>query len=182
MSEHQPKKGRTTFYFPEQAAVRLWSIKRLSRHQTNTDVIRAALSSYDDLLSVVCSGSKIFVRDHENRDHPYSPYRPFHYAALERARDEDPVTTEGRAPRNFVFTAESAAKLGSIRQRSFLHSNADVIRAALAAYEELLRVVNLGDHIVVIDRAGNEHPYSPYAPVNPEALSKAVSPSLLETA
>lgn len=157
---------RTTFYFPAEAATQLHSIMRRSRLDNGADVIRAALSAYDELLEVTEARGSIAIQDRAGHEWLYSPHFPCSYPGLSNiASEADSPNGEEKVPKNFVFSAEAAAKLDCIKSRSRFGSNADVIRAALDTYDELIRVVMAGDHIVVRDEAGNEQFYTPYAPL-----------------
>lgn len=158
-------KKRTTFYFPLEAASRLHSIMKRSRLENRADVIRAALGAYDELLEVSAAQCRIVVRDKHGEEYAYSPHSPFHYPGYASGHAEKSAEQTEDAPKNFVFSAEAAAKLDSIRLRSRLQSNADVIRAALGSFDELISVVAVGDQIIIRDRFGNEQFYSPFAPL-----------------
>jgi hypothetical protein len=159
-------KKRTTFYFPAKAARRLGQIKRRSRMESGAAVLRAALSAYAELLDVTQAGYKIVVRTKDGQDYSFSPYEPFLYPKLEALRAEAEDGAEEKIPKNFVFPEAAAEKLASIRRASYLDSNADVIRAALASYDELTLVARAGDQILITDAAGEEQvAYTPYAPL-----------------
>jgi hypothetical protein len=159
-------KARTTIQFPRDAAAALNSIRSRTRFNDATDVIRAALSAYDELLEMVDLGFKIFVDLKSGERLSYSPYAPFSYDGLMPFGAKEAV----EAPRTFVFAADGIARFGSIRKRSFLTSNADVIRAALAAYDELLRVELTGDSIIMVRGEEREVSYSPNKPINRDAV------------
>lgn len=170
---------RTTFYFPTKAATQLSSIMRRSRLENGADVVRAALSAYDELLEVTEAGRSIVVRDKAGQEWPYSPHFPCNYPGLALGELDTNVAAadEVKTPKNFVFSEEAAAKLDFIKSRSRFRSNADVIRAALGAYDELVRVIMAGDRIIIRDEIGNEQSYSPYAPLMRIGMSAGVKRS-----
>ena len=62
---------------------------------------------------------------------------------------------------SFHFPSEAAGQLNAILERTYLANYADVIRAALRAYDDLLRIAS--DHkIFVRDKYGKLWPYSPH--------------------
>lgn len=159
-------KKRTTFYFPPEAASRLGQIKRRTRIESGAAVLRAALNAYAELLEVTQAGYRIIVRPVEGGDVTFSPYEPFDYPKLEALRVETEVDTEDKIPRNFVFPEAAAQKLEAIKKASYLDSNADAIRAALATYDELTLVSRAGDQILITDpTSSDEVVYTPYAPI-----------------
>ena len=166
------KAKRTAFYFPEEAAVRLQKIKKRARLDNSANVVRAALSAYDELLEVALAGCTIVVKDREGQEWPYSPYTRFSYPGL--ARKTEPIaaiSATEKSPKNFAFSEAAVATLESIRKRSYLESNADVIRAALAAYDELTTAFSAGDQIIIRDTEDNECTYTPYAPLTRQRLN-----------
>lgn len=155
---------RTSFHFPEKAVEQLRSIQRRSRLDSGADVIRVALAAYDELLRIALGGYKILVRDQSGREWLYSPYTKFTYPGLDTHAITPPIQDE-KPPKNFFFSGEAVERLESIRKRSRAQSNADAIRMALSAYDELLGVIAAGDTIIIQDKQGNEQSYSPYAPL-----------------
>jgi len=156
---------RTTFYFPAEAAKQLGQIKRRTRMESGAAVLRAALSAYAELLEVSQAGYQIAVRTKDGETYPFSPYEPFDYPGLTKARSEDAaLPVDDKTPKNFVFPEAAAEKLTAIRRASYLESNADAIRAALASYDELTLVTRAGDRILIAD-GDEEVPYTPYAPL-----------------
>ena len=162
---------RTTFYFPAEAARRLGQIKRRTRMESGAAVLRAALNAYAELLEATQAGYRIVVRKQDGSDFLFSPYEPFQYPGLEELRAEDDVAKSEKIPKNFVFPEAAAEKLAFIRRSSYLDSNADVIRAALASYDELTLVVRAGDQILISDGTENAV-YTPYAPMPRSRLSR----------
>jgi len=63
---------------------------------------------------------------------------------------------------SFHFSREAGEQLTAIRSRTILSNNADVIRAALSAYDTLLRLEEEGLEFVIIVEDGAEYAYSPY--------------------
>jgi hypothetical protein len=158
---------RTSFYFPPEAARWLRAIKCKCRLENSADVIRAALSAYDDLLRIDSDGYDVIVRDDEGKERTYSPYAPFEHPKLQFNKlDEAGGGDNDKPPRNFVFSREASERLESIRRRSYLQSNAEVIRAALCAYNELLVIRSARYAMIIRDREGNEWHYSPHTPLS----------------
>ena len=171
---------RSSFYFPEAAAAVLYKIRKRSRLESNADVVRAALGSYDALLDVSLDGGVIVILDKTGKEWPYSPYVQFYYPGLEHPSNYAEIArSDEKIPKNFVFSEEAAAKLASIKERSGSPSNADVIRAALTAFDELVCVMSAGDRILIRYRDGRERNYIPYAPLVRLSLA-ANSADLLE--
>ena len=166
---------RTTFYFPAEAARRLGQIKRRSRLESSSAVLRAALSAYAELLEATQAGYQIVVRRQDGSDFPFSPYETFNYPELAEMRAEDEGGVDEKIPKNFVFPEAAAEKLNAIRRSSYLDSNADAIRAALASYDELTLVARAGAQILLTDGA-EEVSYTPYAPMPRARLRRLPAP------
>ena len=61
---------------------------------------------------------------------------------------------------SFQFSAEGMAQLDALRESTHISDNAEVIRIALNAYDELAELTAQGHHMFVRDRGGEQHPYS----------------------
>jgi hypothetical protein len=163
---------RTSFSFPEAAVGALHAIKSRARLENDADVIRVALRSYDDILSIDEAGMDIVVVDKAGEEWNYSPYTKFDHPELAR-RPVQAAGKKGDAPINFFFTGEAVSRIKSIKERSFLNTNADVIRVALTAYDELITVMTAGGRVVVRNDKGNEAIFSPHRPWRREAIGRA---------
>jgi hypothetical protein len=163
-------KKRTSFYFPEEAADRVIAIQRRSWLDSPAAVIRAAIGAFSDLVDVTLSGYKIFVRDPAGIEWTYCPHGPLNCPAFAAPGDEPQGASSAKLPKNFVFSEEVTGRIESMRRRSHLQSNADVIRVALLAYDDLTRVVAAGGDILIRSRDGVERCYTPYAPLLREGL------------
>jgi hypothetical protein len=163
--------ARLTVYFPAEAAARLAAVRRRSRMQTHVDVLTAALDCYLELVEVDRAGGAISVLHNTGAAIevlPYSVDTEFEYPGFSR-EERDASTAE--TPRNFVFPKQAAEKIAQIRTLSRFKSSADVIRAALACFDELVQVRDAGDTILVRDRKGQCVRYSPFAPLAKDRLA-----------
>jgi hypothetical protein len=61
--------------FSNAAAAKLNSIRQRTRYQTDSDVIRAALNCYDELVAIVTTGDTIHIRD-DTHEYNYTPFAP----------------------------------------------------------------------------------------------------------
>lgn len=157
---------RTSFHFPQKAIAELTEIKQRVHLDNNSDIIRAALKAYDRLLEFACLGYKIFIHDKNGDNWSYSPYTRFTYPGLEmlKVKTVRPTPSIKGVSRNFFFSGEAVEKLESIRQRSYVKTNADAIRVALISYKELLTVWDNGDKIIIRDHNDFEYLFNPHAP------------------
>jgi hypothetical protein len=147
---------RTSFLFPKDAAAKLAAIRSRTYMENDADVIRMALSVYDTLLELAELNCKIVVRDRCGKDWPYSPYTRFSYPGLNGVAPDQTDQAEEACEKNFFFSGEAVEKLDSVRARSEARTNADAIRLALTAFNQLLMVDMAGDGIVVRDPDGGE--------------------------
>jgi hypothetical protein len=172
----QMLKRRTSFHFPKEAATALQAIWARSRLGNASDVIRAALSTYNALIQIVSGGGEVIVRTKDGRQWLWSPYEPFNYpnlSSIPPVNDDKSVTR--KVPRNFFFSGDAVDKLDSIKAKCFAETNADAIRIALTAYNELIGVSAVGDEIIIRDKCGNEKLYNPHAPLICDELKLVAS-------
>jgi hypothetical protein len=114
------------------------------------------------------------VRDSEGKEWPWSPYESFEYPILQNTQATKPdVRSTKKIPRNFFFSGEAVEQLESIKCNCFAESNADAIRIALTAYNELINVHVLGYEIFIRDKFGSETQYNPRAPLICDELKLA---------
>jgi hypothetical protein len=160
---------RASFLFPREASAALASIREHADVKQDADAIRLALSAFDSLLELVELSCRLFVRDREGRDWPYSPYRRFSYPGLEDALQQLPARDDdgqspSEQPKNFFFSGPAVERLKAIRARSVVPTNADAIRLALTKFDQLLKVEDVGDSIVVRDLEGRESLFNLFNP------------------
>lgn len=166
--------GRTSFHFPREAAEQLIVIKARTVLDSYPNIIRAALHSYDTLLQLAEAGCQLVVVRAGDAELAYSPYRKFSYPELAQAMAAPAEGNPDEVPRNFFFNGEAAQNLESIKRRSFLKSNADALRVALASYKELLLIYEIGDRILVRGRSREEE-FTPYRPFPLETMLGAAT-------
>jgi len=163
-------KQRFTVHFPAKAAEKLASIKRLSRLKSNADLLAVALESYCELVEADLSGCTIRIsRDDGLLDCKFSPHTEFHYPATNRISEPE-ISGTDRFPKSLVLSDAEASKIAQIKRLCRIKSTANVIRAALASFDELIRVCHAGDRIFVKNRRGREVAYTPYAPLDRRIL------------
>jgi hypothetical protein len=73
---------------------------------------------------------------------------------------------------SFQFSAEAMAQLEAIRESTHIADNAEVIRIALNAYDELAQLTASGHHMFVRDREGEQHPYSLFVKLTYPGLNR----------
>lgn len=73
---------------------------------------------------------------------------------------------------SFHFPKEASARLAAVGALTHIEGEADVIRAALDAYDRLLDIIEGGWRIVVRDHEGREWAWSPYRPFTYPGLNK----------
>ncbi len=83
---------------------------------------------------------------------------------------------------SFHFPREAVAQLNAIRLRTYIDSNAEIIRMAVVAYDELLTLDAAGHRMSVIDRAGASWPFSPFMRLNYPGLAREALNSEAEAA
>jgi hypothetical protein len=161
---------RTSFIFPPDAARKLAAIRRLSYLSTDASLLKAALSAYESILSLWSSGWRFFVRDKKGGEWPYSPYARLVYPGIAEqlvAINEAAASERIAKSKTFFFSGEAVKKIDSIKNASFVTSNADVVRLCLSAYEELLAVAAAGDELFARSRLGEEQVFNPHSPFVP---------------
>jgi hypothetical protein len=155
---------RMTVYFPAEAAGKLAAIRSRSRLMSNVAVLTAALECYLELVELDRAGGNIWVKDQKGEEWPYSVDDAFEYPGL---GDNGQASDTAEVPKNFVFPKAAIDKIKRIRQLSRFKSYADVIRAALGSFDELVRVRRNRDRIFVQKPGGAEILFSPFAPIEP---------------
>jgi hypothetical protein len=169
-------KQRFTVHFPARAAEKLVSIKRLSRLKSNADLLAVALESYCELVEADRSGCTIRVcRDDGLLECKFSPHTEFHYPSSKQFPEPERSELD-RIPKSLVLSDAEAEKIMQIKRLCRIKSTANVIRAALASFDELIKVCHAGDRIFVSNRMGREVAYSPYAPLDRRVLQDEDEP------
>jgi hypothetical protein len=164
---------RITVNFPPAAAAALAELLALSRLEENSHVIVAAIECYLEVLAVDRGRGQIFVKDRDSLGDPYkySPDTEFRYTKYQSKRRQLASCTEASAPRNFSFSDDVIKKIEVAQRLSRFPTMADVIRAALASFHELVQVWRDGDEIYIQDLKDNIVPYNPFFPVPLAALA-----------
>jgi hypothetical protein len=165
---------RTTVYFSAEDAARVDEIHRKSRLETSANVVAAALEAYLELIEFDRAGGTICVKPGDANDRiPYSVDYEFCCPGFEpptsAADDEDGEA----ASRNFVVPRSVEEKIIRIRELTRYQSPAEIIRAAVISFDELVRINGAGGTIIVSDRK-KEARYSPFAPLAICGLTPAV--------
>lgn len=160
---------RASFLFPKDASAALDAIKSKTDIKDDADIIRLALSAFDCLLELDELSCKIFVRDRERREWPYSPHLRFVYPGLtdvaeEKLDDSLEKRSNGVHAKNFFFSGPAVQRLKAIRARSEMSTNGDAIRVALTKFNQLLQVETTGDSVVVRDLKGHESLFNLFNP------------------
>jgi hypothetical protein len=73
LDETAPKQRRS-FTFKDSMVDSLREIKAASRFQSDSDVVRAAIAVYHELLSISLANDRIIMRDKRGVDRPYNPF------------------------------------------------------------------------------------------------------------
>jgi hypothetical protein len=154
---------RTSFLFPTEAATALENIRARTYFDDDADVIRIALAVCDNILELAELHCSIAVRDTNGQEWPYSPYTRFEHPNLGEAVRATP-STKKRPAKNFFFSGEAVERLDSIRARSEVRTNANVIRLALTIFNQLVQVHSAGHRIVVRTTDGEESFFNIFNP------------------
>jgi formylmethanofuran dehydrogenase subunit D len=166
---HPSKDGlrRMTVTFPPEATAALADIMKMSRLKENTQVITAAVGCYLNVLKVDRNDGKIIVRDKndDTRVWPFSPDIEFNYPKYQEKRDTLKTKDNSSSAKNFAFAESLVRKIEEAQRLTHYTSKADVIRASLATFHELVEVKNNGDKILVKKADGSVTPFSPFSSV-----------------
>jgi len=155
---------RTSFVFPAEAASALAAIRSRTYLEDDADVIRIALSVYDNLLELAELHCAIFVSDESGREWPFSPYTRFNYPALSDAANDAAPQDHKSPAKSFFFSGEAVSRIDSIRERSEVRNHADAIRLALTVFNQLVLVHSLGHKIIVRTSDGSDFYFNVFNP------------------
>lgn len=161
---------RISFHFPQEAAKEIFSIQSRSRFQSPSNIIRAAIDSYKELIDIYNSGCLIIIRSHDGKELSYSPYEPFKRNTHAIVNDGDKAYSK-RLPKNYFFSSETAYSIDKIKELIRVRTNADVIRFALSSYDELVKISAAGDRIIIRDENSREQLYTPHSKFVPTTVS-----------
>jgi len=165
---------RASFLFPVEAVAALERIRLQTRYESGVDVIRVAVTTYSQILNLYDSGHKIIVKDKAGEEFWYSPYRPFKYPGMTQDALGEADDIESAEQKSFSFTGKTLETIEQIKMRGHVASNAEAVRASLAAYKELISIVSIGDEIVIRsdEEEFNFNPDAPYAKQTPKRLER----------
>ena len=161
---------RTSFVFPPEAAAALEAIRLRTYIDDDADVIRIALSVYDNLLHLAELHCAIAVCDKRGQNWAFSPYTRFTYPGLTNATADKRANAKKNRSKNFFFSGEAVNRLDSIRARSETRTNADAIRLALTIFNQLVQIYSAGDHVVVRASDGEESYFNVFNPQSRQVI------------
>jgi hypothetical protein len=155
---------RFSFHFPEEAAPHVFAIQRRTWLKGAANVIRAAISAIHDLTELTSADYMLFLISPTGEESVYSPHCPSRRGPPSSTVSASSEPTE-RLAKSFFFPADVAAKIEAIRTQSHAGNKTDVIRMALAAFDDLTDLVMAGSKVVIRGSGEFERNYNPFAPL-----------------